>query len=116
MSSSSPTFATFLKERDAVNCLRQLYFEPLQAIPTTNSPATIFGPQGDLVQGAEQVNAVNAEGAAHFKPGSTNRFEIIHAAADEHLAYWVGVQRSIVQMHGQEQGVAGFARDGNLQA
>ena len=107
MSSSSPTFATFLKERDAAStAFVNGDFEPLQAISTTNSPATIFGPQGDLVQGAEQVNAVNAKGAAHFKPGSTNRFEIIHAAADEHLAYWVGVQRSIVQMHGQEQGVS----------
>lgn len=106
MSRSSPTFAAFLKAREAAStAFVNGDFDPLQAVSTANSPATIFGPQGDLVQGAEQVNAVNAKGAAHFKPGSTNHFEIIHAAADEHLAYWVGVQPSIVQMHGQEQGV-----------
>jgi ketosteroid isomerase-like protein len=77
-------------------------FEPLNNISTQQSPATIFGPKGDCVQGAKQVNSANARGAKLFKPDGTNAFEIMHRAADDHLAYWVGIQRSVVNMEGQE--------------
>ena len=59
-------------------------------------------PRGDCVQGADQVNAANAKGAQLFRPGGTNSFEIMHMAADSDLAYWVGIQRSVVKMQGQE--------------
>ncbi len=77
-------------------------FEPLDRISTHTSPATIFGPKGDAIQGAEQVNEVNGRGAAMFQPGAENAFEVMHEAADEHLAYWVGIQRSVVHMLGQD--------------
>lgn len=80
-------------------------FDPLRRISANHSPATIFGPKGDCVQGAEQVNAANENGARHFKPGGTNDFEILHMAVDAHLAYWVGIQRSVVNMHGKETAV-----------
>ena len=38
-------------------------FDPLDRISAQTSPATIFGPKGDCVQGADQVNAANAKGA-----------------------------------------------------
>ena len=71
-------------------------FDPLGRISAQTSPATIFGPKGDCVQGADQVNAANAKGAQLFKPGGTNTFEIMHMAVDTDLAYWVGIQRSVV--------------------
>jgi ketosteroid isomerase-like protein len=77
-------------------------FEPLNGIPTHQSPATIFGPKGDYVQGAEQVNSANASAANLFKSDGTNVFETMHMAAGGNLAYWVGIQRSVVRMHGQE--------------
>ena len=77
-------------------------FEPLDHISTNTSPATIFGPKGDTVQGADQVDDVNAQGAAMFEPGAENAFEVMHQAADEHLAYWVGIQRSVVHMRGKD--------------
>lgn len=79
--------------------------QPLLEISATTSPATIFGPAGTTVQGAEQVDAVNADGASSFVPGSTNAFEVMHQAADDHLAYWVGVQRSEVRLRGREEPV-----------
>jgi hypothetical protein len=54
------------------------------------------------VQGAEQVNSANAKAAKLFKPDGTNAFEIMHTAADGNLAYWVGIQRTVVRMQGQE--------------
>lgn len=77
-------------------------WDPLGAVSTTQPPATIFGPQGDCVQGPDAVNAANRAGAAHFAPGSTNRFETMHSAVSGDLAYWVGVQHSVVRMKGQD--------------
>ena len=57
------------------------------------------------MQGAHQVNAANAKGAQLFKPGGTNTFEIMHMAVDTDLAYWVGIQRSVVNMRGQDSSV-----------
>jgi hypothetical protein len=80
-------------------------FDPLRRISAERSPATIFGPKGDCVQGADRVNDINASGARLFKPGGTNEFEIMHMAADEHLAYWVGIQRSVVNMQGKDSAI-----------
>lgn len=77
-------------------------FQPLDAVSTHRSPATLFGPKGDCVQGAEQVNSTNASNAKRFKPDGTNAFAIMHMAAEENLAYWVGIQRSVVRMQGQD--------------
>jgi ketosteroid isomerase-like protein len=73
-------------------------FDPLDRISAQTSPATIFWPKGDCVQGADQVNAL-------FKPGGTNTFEVMHMAVDTDLAYWVGIQRSVVNMRGQDSSV-----------
>ena len=57
------------------------------------------------MQCADQVNAANAKEAQLFKPGGTNTFEIMHMAVDNDLAYWVGIQRSVVNMWGQDSSV-----------
>jgi hypothetical protein len=57
------------------------------------------------VQDADQVNAANAKGVQLFKPGGTNTFEVMHMAVDTDLAYWVGIQRSVVNMRGQDSSV-----------
>lgn len=78
---------------------------PLRQISTDTSPATIFGPRGDTVQGADQVNAVNAQGAAMFCPDAENDFEVMQQDAGDRLAYWVGIQRSVVHLSGHDQPV-----------
>lgn len=106
MSTSSNDFETFLKRREeASTAFVNGDFDPLDGVSTHTSPATIFGPNGDCIQDADQVNTANATGAKRFKPGSENAFDIMHTAADQNIAYWVGIQRSVVQMHGQEQGI-----------
>ncbi|HSD38172.1 MAG TPA: nuclear transport factor 2 family protein [Rhodocyclaceae bacterium] len=75
---------------------------PLQAISATKDPATIFGPNGDCVQGATKVTSANNKSAEHFAPGGKNEFEIMHMAASGDFAYWVGIQRSVVNVRGHE--------------
>jgi ketosteroid isomerase-like protein len=79
--------------------------DPLAGISAQQSPATLFGPKGDSIEGADKVNAANAGVAGRFKPGSRNTFDVLHKAADGELAYWVGIQRSVVQMDGHDEGV-----------
>jgi len=99
-------FEQFIKRRkEASDEFINGNFQPLQRISAQHSPATLFGPKGDCVQGADHVNAANEKGARLFKPGGTNTFEILHAAADNELAYWVGIQRSDVRMDGHESSV-----------
>jgi AhpD family alkylhydroperoxidase len=55
--------------------------------------------------GSHEPEAVNAEGAALFESGSTNALDVMHQDADDRLAYWVGIQRSVVRLRGLEQPV-----------
>lgn len=80
-------------------------FKPLEKISVGKSPATIFPPSGICVQGANEVNAFNEKGAANFSPGAKNEFEVMHQRADENLAYWTGIQRSTVNIKGQDNPV-----------
>ncbi|MEZ0472307.1 hypothetical protein [Luteimonas salinilitoris] len=106
MAESSKDFDEFMKQREeASDAFVNGNSNPLDKISAQSSPATIFGPKGDCVQGAKHVNAANTKGAKLFKSGSNNAFEVLHKAADDNIAYWVGIQRSIVQIQGEEQGV-----------
>jgi len=80
-------------------------FDALKHISVEQSPATIFPPAGNCIQGANLVNKFNEEGAANFLPGAKNEFEIMHQGADEHIAYWTGIQRSTVKMKGKDQDI-----------
>jgi len=106
MPGKSSDFDEFMKQREAAStAFVNGDFNPLAQLSTQNSPATIFGPKGDCVQDAGKVNEANAKGSKLFKPGSQNAFEVMHMASDENVAYWVGVQHSVVRMQGQEQPV-----------
>lgn len=74
---------------------------PLDSIATHLSPATIFGPKGDYVEGADKVNAANTTGAKNFESGGESRFEILQIAANDSIAYWVGIQRATARMKGK---------------
>ncbi|MBM6401201.1 YybH family protein [Phycicoccus sonneratiae] len=78
---------------------------PLHEVSTASDPATILGPAGTLVQGAESVNATNAEGSARFTGAERNDLETIHGGEEGDLAWWVGVQRSVVSVEGQDEPV-----------
>ena len=102
MSNTMHDFEAFMQRRvDASRAFVNGDAGPLDAVATHTSPATIFGPQGDAIEGADAVNAANEGSAQFFKPGSTSDFEILHMSANDSLAYWAGIQRATVRMHGQ---------------
>lgn len=106
MSQASEDFDKFLKQREeASTAFVNGDFDPLGQVSSEVSPATIFGPKGDCVQDAKNVNAANAKTAKLFKASSKNAFEILHKGASDSLAYWVGIQRSVVQMDGQKEDI-----------
>ena len=95
------SFQQFMKEREeASRSFVNGDVAPLDTLSTHVSPATIFGPQGDCVSGANKVNAANAVGAKMFESGSDSSFEILQMGANDEMAYWAGMQRSTVQMKG----------------
>jgi len=106
MSRQQDDFADFMRRRIAASdAFVAGDWSPLGAVSTDSAPATVFGPQGDCVEGPEAVNAANRGAAAHFAPGGTNRFDTMHSAASGDLAYWVGVQRSRLRMQGKDEPV-----------
>ena len=106
MNNDTQDFEQFMKQREAASqAFVEGDAEPLEQVATHTSPASIFGPQGDYVVGADKVNAANERSAEHFAPGSKNRFDILHMAASSGVAYWAGIQRSTVQLKGEKDPV-----------
>jgi ketosteroid isomerase-like protein len=106
MSQTSQDFAQFMKQReDASSDFVVGNVTTLDELSVQASPATLFPPTGNCVEGAEQVNSGNAASSKFFKPGSTNKFEVSHMSSSGDLAYWVGVQRSVLNLEGQENPV-----------
>lgn len=79
---------------------------PLGRLVARVSPATFFGPQGGHRQGAGEVWTTYERDAAIFEQGSDTSFEILHMAAGEGVASWVGLQRANARMRGQSEAIA----------
>lgn len=74
---------------------------PLGRLVAQAPPATFFGPGGGHEEGAEQVATRYAKDAGSFAPGGDSHFEILHMAASDGLAYWVGFQRATAHLRGR---------------
>jgi ketosteroid isomerase-like protein len=99
-------FEQFMKQRERV-ALAYISGDaaPLGEIVTRHSPATFFRPSGDPFQGAEAVWSQYERDATSFESGSEGQFEILHMAASDGLAYWVGFQRATARLRGRPEGV-----------
>jgi ketosteroid isomerase-like protein len=97
-------FEQFMKQRDqAARAYVSGDAAPLDRIVASESPATFFGPMGGYRQGADQVRSAYERDAESFAPGSDSQFEILHMAASDGIAYWVGFQRASAHMRGQAE-------------
>jgi len=95
-------FERFMQHRDTV---ARAYVrgdpKPLGHVVTHADPATFFGPQGGVTEGAEAVASRYSNDAKAFEANSDSHLEVLHMSASSGLAYWVGIQRARVQMHGK---------------
>ena len=71
---------------------------PVLNITARSGLATFFPPMGGFQVGAEAIRWRYERDAANFAPGAQNQLEILHMAAGEDIAYWVGFQRATVHM------------------
>jgi ketosteroid isomerase-like protein len=99
-------FEQFMKQREqAASAYVCGDAGPLGGVIAHESPATFFGPQGGYRQGADQVQATYERDAESFAPGSDSQFEILHMAASDGIAYWVGFQRANAHMRGSAEAI-----------
>lgn len=80
--------------------------DPVDKIATHVSPATLFGPSGHCIEGADKVNAANKKGAESFAPGGENHFDILQTDADTRIGFWAGIQRTTLTMKGKEKPIS----------
>lgn len=77
-------------------------FDLLDEIIAHQGEATFFGPQGDVVSGAEEVARRYSNDVGAFIEGDTY-FEILQHASNENLAFWTGYQVANVHFKGQPE-------------
>lgn len=106
MNDEQQDFEQFMKQRSEV---ARAYVSgeaaPLGEIVTYYSPATFFGPQGGYRQGAETVWSKYKSDATIFERCSDSQLEILHMAASDGIAYWVGFQRATAYLHGRSEAI-----------
>jgi len=94
MNQDLPDFENFMREREAA---ARAYVRgdagPLGRIVAHASPTTFFGPGGGVEQGAMRVYARYEADAAQFSAGQSE-FEVLQMAANDGIAFWVGIQRA----------------------
>lgn len=104
---STDDFTSYLRHRAAASdAFVAGDIEPLIEVSTSRVPASIFGPAGTVVKGPEDVTTANTEGASHFAGAERNDLEVAHSGSDGDLGYWVGVQRTLVRIAGQDEPVS----------
>jgi ketosteroid isomerase-like protein len=98
-------FEQFMKQREkAARAFVSGDAAPLGRLITRVSPATFFGPKGGYIQGADSVSSTYERDSARFLSGDTN-FEILHMAASDGIAYWVGFQLATARLEGNTEPV-----------
>jgi ketosteroid isomerase-like protein len=106
MNNDQQDFEQFMKRRGEI-ALAYISGDaaPLGEIVASQSPATFFRPSGSYYQGAEAVWSQYERDAASFESGSEGQLEILHMAASDGLAYWVGFQRASARLRGRPEAV-----------
>jgi ketosteroid isomerase-like protein len=104
MSDDLHDFEQFMRQREeAARAYVRGDAAPLGQLAAQTGEATFFGPMGGTVQGAGAVSSRYESDAQSFAPGSDSHFEILHMAASNGLAYWVGFQKASAHMRGRAE-------------
>ena len=106
MNNDQHDFEQFMKQRsEAALAYINGDAAPLGEIVAGHSPATFFSPSGAYREGAEAVWSQYELDATNFERGGEGKLEILHMAASDGLAYWVGFQRATARLRGKSEAV-----------
>jgi ketosteroid isomerase-like protein len=95
-------FETFMAARiDAASAYVRGNGDAVCSLSTEEEPATFFGPDGKMVQGARTIIDSYRTGAKAFGNGGSSRLEILQQAADDRFGYWIGLQHAVVEIDGK---------------
>ena len=95
----SHDFDAWMKKREAAaHAYVNGDASPLDALVTSNDPATFYSPQGDVTQGAKGVTARYDKDVGSFRKPGTTRFEVLQPGSDGGLAFWTGYQHAEVHL------------------
>jgi NAD(P)H-dependent FMN reductase/ketosteroid isomerase-like protein len=75
----------------------------LSGILPQQGPATFFSPQGDVVQGAQDIAKRYVKDAESFARGSNTRLEVLQSSASGETAWWTGYQFAEARMKGKDE-------------
>jgi ketosteroid isomerase-like protein len=97
---ASDEFNAFLKDREAASLdYVRGQGESFQALVAQQHDASFFPPRGGTVHGTREAASRYAKDVHAFDPRSeSSNFEVFHAAADDHVGYWTGLQHATVRM------------------
>lgn len=73
----------------------------LRKLVTDTAPATFFAPGGEILRGAELIQARYRRDAEDFVEGTTD-IEVLDMNASGNLAYWVGIQNAAAKLRGRD--------------
>lgn len=106
MSQYLDSFKQFMKKREDA-AREYVCGDPtaVDSISTRVSPATFFGPGGNVSQSAGEVLQEYNQGNAMFRAGGGSHFEILNMGSGEGLAYWTGFQHATVLMKEKEEAI-----------
>lgn len=106
MSNDLADFEAFMQRRtNAAQAYINGDAAPVSALAARVLPATFYSPKGGHQCGAKEVTSTYENDAHAFAPGSEGKIEILHLAASNGVAYWVGFQHAQVRMRGGAESV-----------
>jgi ketosteroid isomerase-like protein len=76
---------------------------PIVALLPKEGLASFHSPGGETLSDSAAVADAFAGQAAPFRPGSSNRFDILQRRVSGDLAFWTGFQIALAHIQGQDQ-------------
>jgi ketosteroid isomerase-like protein len=102
---ASDEFQAFLRQREEAS-LDYVRGQGLsfQALVAAQHDASFFPPRGGTVHGTSETASRYSKDVHAFDPRSqSSSFEVFHAAADDQVGYWTGLQHATVCMKQSDQ-------------
>lgn len=102
----SQSFDKFLKlRRAAATDYTNGKADAVVTLSADSGPASFFGPDGSVVEGAAAVRKSYSDGASYFNEGGATELDIRDQGASGDIGFWSGFQRARVLLKDKDKPV-----------